>query len=580
MMDIAIEQDNGFPVLGSGFEICQCPDGYQGRSCEQCQAAFYRDTLDRTQSPKGSCKPCNCEDNGSCTFNNATRQVQCDAAAPFSVSISGQSVVDARPGEVIEFRCTCDKDQVSITWLSPYNSQISHSDGVLRLENVRPEDSGTYTCTISDGVHVEAKTVQLQINQGNRPMIDEIRPEYLQLNVGPSSRSTILECSVRNALRVSWRKRRGDIGNGIVISGNRLIFPNRIEKIHEGTYVCVAENSYGIEEREASVYVQEGTEPEVGLTVQPQYVDTFYGNEIRLSCYLSGANGHSIFWRKQGDRLPSNAAQKDGILTILEAKDSDSGSYQCVAFDAAGAEVAVAEARVDVGAYTSMPTASISPERTTISQGETLVLKCATSGDPKPSVIWTKVGSQLGLNVQTDGDILRLQNAQVNDRGVYVCSVENAVGSSRSSAVVEVERRERPKIELYPGATQTAIVGGSALFQCRMMAGIPTPDLTWTRIGPDGRERAFGSGIELLSGGVIRINEVRGDEEGQYKCTASNEVGQDSLIGTLVVHERPSVLLDPAGTVEINKGDELLLTCTAKGKPLPQVSWDKLEDYQ
>lgn len=60
--------------------------------------------------------------------------------------------------------------------------------------------------------------------------------------------------------------------------------------------------------------------------------------------------------------------------------------------------------------------------------------------------------------------------------------------------------REVPAIELYPEATQTVIRGGSALFQCRVTAGIPTPTVEWIRA--DGSP--FTSSTEIVNSGVIR----------------------------------------------------------------------------
>lgn len=60
--------------------------------------------------------------------------------------------------------------------------------------------------------------------------------------------------------------------------------------------------------------------------------------------------------------------------------------------------------------------------------------------------------------------------------------------------------REPPQIEMYPEMKQTIVVGASALFQCHLTGGIPTPNVRWTRI--DGQP--ITSNTEILSGGVLR----------------------------------------------------------------------------
>ena len=48
MLDIAIPQDTGYPVNGTGaaIEICRdCPKGYEGYSCEECSQVKYEFSL-------------------------------------------------------------------------------------------------------------------------------------------------------------------------------------------------------------------------------------------------------------------------------------------------------------------------------------------------------------------------------------------------------------------------------------------------------------------------------------------------------------------------------------------------------
>ncbi len=41
--------------------------------------------------------------------------------------------------------------------------------------------------------------------------------------------------------------------------------------------------------------------------------------------------------------------------------------------------------------------------------------------------------------------------------------------------------REPPQLELYPEESQSIQSGGSALFQCRVIGGAPSPTMTWSR---------------------------------------------------------------------------------------------------
>ena len=45
------------------------------------------------------------------------------------------------------------------------------------------------------------------------------------------------------------------------------------------------------------------------------------------------------------------------------------------------------------------------------------------------------------LILQVNGNTLRITQATMGDRGIYVCRVENAAGSDQDWAVVEVERK-------------------------------------------------------------------------------------------------------------------------------------------
>jgi len=265
-------------------------------------------------------------------------------------------------------------------------------------------------------------------------------------------------------------------------------------------------------------------------------------------------------------------------LVISSVSAGDGGVYICTASDGGGrlseyrARVVIQGGAqpVDVGPSVGPPTAAISPEYRTIGQGETIEIVCVTTGSPR--VTWTKVGEDMtSPSLRVSGNTLTISNSQVSDRGMYLCSVENDAGSNRAAAVVEVEPREPPTLEIFPERLQTVSTGGSVLFQCRARTGIPSPTITWSRVD----RRPFGPNVEILSGGVIRMTQVTGAEEGEYKCTGENVAGRVEAVATLTIHEVPTIQMTPQGSVTVKLGNPLSIRCDVSGDPPPSIAWSK-----
>ena len=124
-------------------------------------------------------------------------------------------------------------------------------------------------------------------------------------------------------------------------------------------------------------------------------------------------------------------------------------------------------------------------------------------------------------------------------------------------------------MEVYPQAEQTISVGGSVLYQCRAVAGIPSPEIQWTRQGGS----RLTSNAEVLSGGVLRITRVTGSEAGSYVCTATNTAGRATIVSSLIIQKPPTVRLQPSGSLQIVLGRPLRLECLVEGEP----RWGKAE---
>ena len=56
----------------------------------------------------------------------------------------------------------------------------------------------------------------------------------------------------------------------------------------------------------------------------------------------------------------------------------------------------------------------------------------------------------MSRNVQIEGYVLRIINAEISDRGLYRCSAQNSVGETATVAVLEVERKLYPFLFAKP----------------------------------------------------------------------------------------------------------------------------------
>ena len=80
------------------------------------------------------------------------------------------------------------------------------------------------------------------------------------------------------------------------------------------------------------------------------------------------------------------------------------------------------------------------PERTILVVGEEAVLTCEVSGNPEPSVSWSKDGDTNIPRAQfkNDGRILSIKDVLPIDSGVYECRASSKLGESRSSTAVVI----------------------------------------------------------------------------------------------------------------------------------------------
>lgn len=100
---------------------------------------------------------------------------------------------------------------------------------------------------------------------------------------------------------------------------------------------------------------------------------------------------------------------------------------------------------------TVRPTISSSNQNEeTVTRGGDITLKCEADGVPRPAISWMKDGRPLSTGrkaqILNEGQLLRIQDAQVADTGRYTCIAVNVAGQADRKYDVNVHGEKKVKV--------------------------------------------------------------------------------------------------------------------------------------
>ena len=207
--------------------------------------------------------------------------------------------------------------------------------------------------------------------------------------------------------------------------------------------------------------------------------------------------------------------------------------------------------------YVVVPVIRVSMPMLIANEGMSAVLDCLATGNPEPTVMWF-LNSVLYPNPgaprfqQASNNSLLISTVQSSDGGTYICQATNIAGTE-SSTIQLVIHGEFKIIKnltrvtslllfsclllsffislvapiIVPVATMvTGIAGMTTTLSCTV-TGVPAPIQTWTRNGiapSDSRFQILNNGSDLI------ISEIREEDQGEYRCHASNSAGSDTAV--------------------------------------------------
>jgi len=217
--------------------------------------------------------------------------------------------------------------------------------------------------------------------------------------------------------------------------------------------------------------------------------------------------------------------------------------------------------------------------------GKEQVLRCESrGGNPAPTISWFIDNKEVKGDQRNETELGDSKRWTAVSNLVYTfsrdhngkkirCSIHHEALTRKvreQSLTLDIQYPPSVKLERSPDSKEVEDGVDSISLSC-VADGNPKPDIVWRKLGKSSIFRVE----EELS-----FKPVKKSDSGTYICLARNEIGaSDEITATVDVKYPPTkVKTDPINFIDLEVGDDTLLTCEADGSPEPQFEWHQKID--
>ncbi|CAF4039765.1 unnamed protein product, partial [Rotaria magnacalcarata] len=350
-----------------------------------------------------------------------------------------------------------------------------------------------------------------------------------------------------------------------------------------GKYTAIIDN--GLEKVQSDCQLHIYAKPKLESKLDSTF--TFnYGEPGSIPLHISGED-NTITWLKDShpielnDRVRFITEENNSYkLAIDDVRSEDKGIYTIQVKNKGG----LVELKTTVNVKEQKPQILLdlndAPGINVAKIGEEFSLEIQTQGKPAPHVAWLFNGQELSTNstdyelIATEDGHYRLVFHQFNEHylGEYQAIITNSAGTIKTKKV-KVTGQQMPFFtQELPQFVQVK-TGEKITIECTTK-GYPPPKVSWSLNGKiltnkDGCDIKFD---QATGHATFIIPNATMKHIGKYECKIENQYGTHATEINIDVLAPPNVQ-QKMQDFEICRGQEVTITVTADGSPLPTCTW-------
>ncbi|XP_037503804.1 obscurin isoform X6 [Rhipicephalus sanguineus] len=498
--------------------------------------------------------------------------VMTDDVLKLDVEVQGTPAPDVKWYK--DGQAVVEDDRVKIT-------QPGEDKHALIIEHAKVEDSGNYSCVISNTMGTQTGFSAVSVNAP---------PKFLQklkdYEASETENVTFrVKISGNPKPNVCWKKD----GKPLKPDGHRYQALEETENVHcliiddvhkedAAQYTVEIANEYGVETDSAALTI----------TCKPKFkkplsdVECCEGEtNIKITVEVEGAPAPKVKWSLNDSLIVEDksfkfeSVEESGkyTLVIKEAKADMTGEMVCEAENVKGKDKCSGNFTVKSKPKILKGLDDIDVE---VGQSATFSVKVANAKDAK--VKWLKDDCEVTIDnknvyAKEEADAtftLVINSVTPEDAGKYTFKIKNELGEDSSTGHLSTQKKPEFRKKLQDQEISEEDV---AEFTVEVV-GQPKPNVKWLH---GKREIKENDVYQITSDGdtyTLKVKKPNKELAGEYTCEAQNTCGKESCAASLTIHSKPEII-EGLKDIEGEVGDAAFFTVKIAGSPTPTVVWKK-----